>query len=59
MGKTEGETQLRRHKLTWEGIIMTELRKVDWINLAQYRDTWPAVLNTVILFVLYRVWEIS
>lgn len=50
---------LRRHKPQREGNIKMELRKVDWINLAQYRDIWRAVLNTLIPFVLHSVLEIS
>jgi hypothetical protein len=53
------ERQLRRYKPTREGIIKTEFRKVDWINVAQCRDIWPAVSNTVIPFLLYSMWEIS
>ena len=32
------ERPLRRHKPRKEGLIKMELRKVDWINLFQYRD---------------------
>ena len=46
---------LRRHKPQREVNIKMELRKVEWINLAQYRDIWRAVLNMVIPFLLYNV----
>jgi hypothetical protein len=38
----------------WKGTVKMDLRKrvrvreiVDWIHLAQYRDLWQAVVNTV------------
>jgi hypothetical protein len=51
------ERPFGRHKPRREGKM--ELRKVDWINLAQYTDIyiyiWRAVLKKVIPFVLYSV----
>jgi hypothetical protein len=53
------ERPLRRQKPRREDNIKVELRKADWINLAQYRYIWRVILNTVIPFVLYIVWDIS
>jgi hypothetical protein len=51
MGKPEGKRPLGRPKRRWDGIRM-DLREinwgsVDWIQLAQDRDRWWAVVNTV------------
>jgi hypothetical protein len=48
----EGKRTLGRHKGRWEGGITIDLREirsevVDWINLAQDRDQWRAVVNTI------------
>jgi hypothetical protein len=29
---------------------------VDWINLAQDRDKWQAVLNTVMFYTMWGIW---
>jgi hypothetical protein len=39
----------------WEGNVKMDVREigwsgVDWINLAQDRDKWPALVKTVMLF---------
>jgi hypothetical protein len=44
---------LEMHKLKWEDNIKMDLREIrwcrmDWIHLAQDRDQWIAVVNTVI-----------
>jgi hypothetical protein len=41
-----------RPRCRWEGIIRMDLREigwedVDWVNLAQYRDQWQALVNVV------------
>jgi hypothetical protein len=43
---------LRRYRHSWEDNIKIDLRKigwegVDWIHLAQNRDQWWALVNTV------------
>jgi hypothetical protein len=53
MGKPEGKVQLGRPRLKWDDGIRMDLREigwgsVDWIQLAQDRDRWRAVVNTVI-----------
>jgi hypothetical protein len=53
MGKPEGKRPLGRLRLRWEDGIRMDLREigwgsVDWIHLAQDRDRWRALVNTVI-----------
>jgi hypothetical protein len=52
VGKSEGKRPLGRPRLRWEDNIKLDLREigwsgVDWIDLAQVRDQWRAVVNTV------------
>jgi hypothetical protein len=52
MGKPEGKRPLERSRRRWEDGIRIDLREigwgnVDWIQLAQDRDRWRAVVNTV------------
>jgi hypothetical protein len=47
-----GERPLRRPRRRWVDNIKIDLRRiewvsVDWINLAQNRDQWRALVNTV------------
>jgi len=49
----EGTVSLARRKRSWEGNIKMDLREiwregVDWIQLAQSRDKWRALVNKVI-----------
>jgi hypothetical protein len=53
MGKPEGKRPFTRPRCRWEDGIRMDLREigwgsVDWIQLAQDRDRWRAVVNTVI-----------
>jgi hypothetical protein len=52
MGKPEGKRPLGRPRRKWEDGIRMDLREngwgsVDWIQLAQDRDRWWVVVNTV------------
>jgi hypothetical protein len=53
VGKPEGTRPLGRPKRRWEDSIKMDLREVgwgsmDWINMAQDRDRWRALVNAVI-----------
>jgi len=52
VGKPEGKIPLVRLRRRWEGNIRMELREiglgaVDGMHVAQDRDQWHAVVNTV------------
>jgi hypothetical protein len=53
VGKPEGKRSLGRPRRRWVDNIKTHLRGIgwdgmDWINLAQDRDQWKTLVNTVI-----------
>ena len=54
VGKPEGKRQLRRPRRRWENNIKMDLREVegdgDWMELAQDRDRWLVLVNTVMNF---------
>jgi hypothetical protein len=50
--RPEGRRPLVRPRRRWEDNIKMDLRQtrfgdVDWIHLAQHRDRWRALVNTV------------
>jgi hypothetical protein len=52
MGEPEGRRPLGRPRLRWEENIKMDLQEfgwggIDWIYVAQDRDRWRAVVNTV------------
>jgi hypothetical protein len=52
VGKPEGRRPLGRPRRRWEDNIKMDLREIgwggmDWINLAQDRDRWRALVNAV------------
>jgi hypothetical protein len=52
VGKPEGRRPLGRPRRTWEDNIKMDLREVgwgaaDWIDLAEDRDRWRALVYTV------------
>jgi hypothetical protein len=53
-GKPEWQRPLGRPRHRWEDNIRMDLGEiwevVDWMHLAQDRDQWRAVLNTVMNF---------
>jgi len=54
VGKPDGKSPLRRPTHRWEDNIKMYLREVrgggDWIELAQDRDRWWPLVNTVMNF---------
>ena len=55
VGKPEGKRPLGRLRLRWEDNIEMDLQEVgcggmDWIELAQDRDRWGALANTLMKF---------
>jgi hypothetical protein len=52
VGRPEGRKPLGRPRRRWEDNIKMDLWEIvfgdmDWINLAQDRDRWRALVNTV------------
>jgi hypothetical protein len=53
VGKPEGKRQLGIPRRRWVDNIKLDLREigwnsVDWIDMAQDRDQWRALVNTVL-----------
>jgi hypothetical protein len=64
VGRPEGRTPLGRPRCRWEDNIKMDPREigfgsVDWIHLAQDRDSWRALVNTVIAFGFRKMRGIS
>ena len=52
MGNPQGKRKLGRPRQRWEDYIKLGLQEVecvcmDWIDLAQDRDSWRAIMNAV------------
>jgi hypothetical protein len=54
VGRPEGRRPLGRTRRRWEDNIKMDIQDVgwimDWIKLAQDRDKWRALVNTVMNF---------
>jgi hypothetical protein len=55
VGKHEGKRPMGRPRLRWEDNIKTDLQEVgggccDWMELAQDKDRWRALVSTVMNF---------
>jgi hypothetical protein len=54
VGRPEGKRPLGRPRRRWEDNIKIDLQEVgrgmDWIELAQDRDMWRALVNAVMNF---------
>ena len=54
VGKHEGKRPLGRPRRRWEDNMKVDLQEVggggDWMELAQDRDRWRALVNTVMIF---------
>jgi hypothetical protein len=53
VGKPEGKRSLGRPRHRWEDNIMVDLQEVecgsvDWVELAEDRDRWRALVNAVL-----------
>jgi hypothetical protein len=64
MGKPEGNRPLGRPRCRWEDNIKMDLQEAGyggmvWIDLAQDRDRWRALVNAVMTFGFHKMREIS
>jgi len=64
VGKPEGKRPYGRHKRRWEDDIKMDIQEVgcggmDWIDLAQDRDRWWALVNAVMNFGFHKMRAIS
>jgi hypothetical protein len=62
MGKPEGKRPLGRPRHRWEDGIRMDLRdigwgSVEWTQLAQDRDRWWAIVNTVMNLQILVPWS--
>jgi hypothetical protein len=58
VGKPEGKRPQGRQRRRWVDNIKIDVRErkwdvMDWIDLAQHRDKWRALVNTVM-----KWWEV-
>jgi hypothetical protein len=60
VGKPEVKRPLGRPRHSWVDNIKMDLREIgsggmDWIDVAQNRDQWRALVSTVITFVFHKI----
>jgi hypothetical protein len=63
-GRPEGRGPLGRPRRRWEDNIRMDLREIgfgdaDWIHLAQDRDKWRALVDTVMSLRFHKMRGIS
>ena len=62
-GKPEGKKPLGRRRRRWEGNIKMDLQEVgcgmDWIDLAEAKDRWRALVEVVMKLRVPKMREIS
>ena len=64
VGKPEGKRPLGRPRRRWEDNIKMDFQEVgggcgDWMELAQDRDRWRALVSTVMNLRVPKMWGIS
>ena len=64
VGKPQGKRLLGRPRRRWEDNIRMDLQEVgggsgDWMELAQDRDRWRALVSTVRNLRVLKMWGIS
>jgi len=64
VGKPEGKRPLGRPRRRWEDNIKMDLQEVgwgceDWMELAEDRNRWRAVVSTVMNLEVTKMWVIS
>ena len=64
VGKPEGKRSLGRPRRRWEDNIKMDLQEVgggcgDWMELAQDRDRWQALVSMVMNLWVPKMWGIS
>jgi len=64
VGKPEGKRPLGRPRRRWEDNIKMDLQEVgggrgDWMELAQDRDRWLALVGTVRDFGFHKCWQVG
>jgi hypothetical protein len=64
VGKTEGKRPLGRPRRKWVDNIKIDLGEIrwdgmDWIDVAQDRDQWRALVNTVMNLRFHKMLGIS
>jgi hypothetical protein len=55
VGKAEGKRSLGRPRSRWDDVVKIDLREIGWdgmawIDLAQDRNQWRALVNTILNF---------